>query len=388
VAKGRLRLDVLLTEQGLAPTRSRAQALVLAGKVRVDGEVVSKAGAQIRPDAGLEVSEPDHPYVSRGALKLAAILDQLAVEVDGCDCLDVGASTGGFTELLLERGARRVIALDVGRAQLDWKLRTDPRVVVMEGVNARHLAAGDLAFAVDLATIDVSFISLRLVVPALLPFLKPDAWLICLVKPQFEAGREQVGKGGIVRDPEIRRQVIDQVTAAIAGLGLQLVSVIPSPIRGQKGNLEELAAFRYTAGDDGRAGMSETNEMTITFAGGKQIIASYDSFEIRTDQRVKYGGEASAPEPYDLFLASLATCAGVYVLGFCDKRGIPSDGIRLQQSWQRNKNGKVVQIRLDIQVPASFPAKYHSALVRAANQCAVKKTIESPPEIVTNTVVV
>jgi 23S rRNA (cytidine1920-2'-O)/16S rRNA (cytidine1409-2'-O)-methyltransferase len=251
MAKGKLRLDVLLTEQGLAPTRNRAQALVLAGKVRVDGEVVTKAGAQVRPGAKLEVSEPDHPYVSRGALKLAAILDQLPILVDGGDCLDVGASTGGFTELLLERGARRVIALDVGRAQLDWKLRTDPRVVVKEGVNARYLAAGDLPFAVDLVTIDVSFISLRLVVPALLPFLKPGAWLICLVKPQFEAGRDQVGKGGIVRDSEVRRQVIDQVTAAIAGLGLELVSVTPSPIRGQKGNLEELAAFRYTAADGG-----------------------------------------------------------------------------------------------------------------------------------------
>jgi 23S rRNA (cytidine1920-2'-O)/16S rRNA (cytidine1409-2'-O)-methyltransferase len=251
VAKGKLRLDVLLTEQGLAPNRSRAQALVLAGKVRVDGQLVTKAGAQVRPDAAVELIEPDHPYVSRGALKLAAILDQLPVQVDGCDCLDVGASTGGFTELLLERGAGRVIALDVGRAQLDWKLRSDPRVVVMEGVNARHLAAGDLPFTVDLVTIDVSFISLRLVVPALLPFLKPGAWLICLVKPQFEAGRHQVGKGGIVRDPEVRRQVIDQVTAEIAGLGLEQVAVVPSPIRGQKGNLEELAAFRYTAGDGG-----------------------------------------------------------------------------------------------------------------------------------------
>jgi ribosomal protein S12 methylthiotransferase accessory factor len=134
--------------------------------------------------------------------------------------------------------------------------------------------------------------------------------------------------------------------------------------------------------------MSETNEMTVTFAGGKRIAVSYDKFEIMTDQSVKYGGEASAPEPYDLFLASLATCAGVYVLGFCDKRGISSDGIRLLQSWQRDSKGKVVQIKLDIQVPASFPDKYHSALIRAASQCAVKKTLESPPEIVTNTVVI
>jgi ribosomal protein S12 methylthiotransferase accessory factor len=134
--------------------------------------------------------------------------------------------------------------------------------------------------------------------------------------------------------------------------------------------------------------MSETKEMTVTFTGGKRIAVSYNGFEIMTDQSVKYGGEASAPEPYDLFLASLATCAGVYVLGFCDKRGISSDGIRLLQSWQRDSKGKLVQIKLDIQVPASFPDKYHPALVRAANQCAVKKTLESPPEIVTNTVVI
>ena len=238
------RLDVLLTERGLAPSRARAQALILAHKVRVNEEVVSKAGTQVTAEAVIEVEVPDHPYVSRGALKLAAALDAFAISPEGLDCLDVGASTGGFTDVLLERGARRVIALDVGRGQLDWRLRTDDRVVVMEGVNARHLEEHSLPFAADLVVVDVSFISLRLVVPALLAHLKPSAVLVCLVKPQFEAGRHEVGKGGIVRDESIRRRTIDDTVRELQGLGLELVGIVPSPIRGQKGNLEELAVFQ------------------------------------------------------------------------------------------------------------------------------------------------
>jgi 23S rRNA (cytidine1920-2'-O)/16S rRNA (cytidine1409-2'-O)-methyltransferase len=240
----RRRLDVELAERGLAPSRARAQALILAGKVTVDGRPVAKAGFQVDREAAIEIAGPDHPYASRGALKLAAALDGFGIDPDGRDCLDVGASTGGFTDLLLERGGRRVIALDVGRGQLDWRLRCDDRVYVLEGVNARHLGRGDLPFAVSLATVDVSFISLRLVVPALVPHLEPGGWLVCLVKPQFEAGRDAVGKGGIVRDEAVRRRVVDDTVAAIAGFGLELVGVTPSPIRGQKGNLEELAVFR------------------------------------------------------------------------------------------------------------------------------------------------
>ena len=242
MGKGR-RLDVLLTERGLAPSRARAQALVLAGKVRVDGTVVTKAGTPVAEDAAVELAVPDHRWVSRGALKLEAALDAFAVSPAGLDCLDVGASTGGFTDLLLARGARRVVALDVGRGQLDWGLRQDPRVVVLEGVNARHLGPGDLPFPVDLACIDVSFISLELVAPAVLPHLRSGGTLICLVKPQFEAGRDQVGSGGVVRDEAVRRRVVDATVAALAKLGLELVGVVPSPIRGPKGNLEELAVF-------------------------------------------------------------------------------------------------------------------------------------------------
>jgi 23S rRNA (cytidine1920-2'-O)/16S rRNA (cytidine1409-2'-O)-methyltransferase len=240
---GKKRLDVLLTERGLAPSRARAQALVLAGKVRVDGTVVTKAGTPVADDAAIELTAPDHSWVSRGALKLEAALDAFAVSPEGLDCLDVGASTGGFTDLLLARGARRVVALDVGRGQLDWGLRQDPRVVVLEGVNARHLGPGDLPFAVDLACIDVSFISLELVVPAVLPHLRSGGTLICLVKPQFEAGRDQVGSGGVVRDEAVRRRVVDATVVALATLGLELVGVVPAPIRGPKGNLEELAVF-------------------------------------------------------------------------------------------------------------------------------------------------
>jgi len=255
VATEKKRLDVVLAERGLAPSRARAQALILARKVSVNGVVESKAGTQVAAEARIEVSAPDHPYVSRGALKLAAALDTFEIEPSGLDCLDVGASTGGFTDLMLQRGAARVIALDVGRGQLDWRLRSDPRVIVLEGVNARHLESEDLPFAAGLATVDVSFISLRLVIPALLPHLLPKAWLVCLVKPQFEAGRDQVGKGGIVRDDVVRRRVIDDTIACVTEMGLEPVGSVASPIRGQKGNLEELAVFRVPI--DGKAAPGE-----------------------------------------------------------------------------------------------------------------------------------
>jgi 23S rRNA (cytidine1920-2'-O)/16S rRNA (cytidine1409-2'-O)-methyltransferase len=244
----RARLDLVIAERGLAPSRSRAQALILAGTVLVDGMVVTKAGTAVDRDARIELVQPDHPYVSRGALKLEAALDAFGVSPESRDCLDIGASTGGFTDLLLSRGARRVIAIDVGRGQLDWKLRTDPRVVVMEGVNARLLAEHELPWQADLAVIDVSFISLRLVVPAVLPKLKPDATLICLIKPQFEAGRQLVSRGGVVRDEAARREVIEGTVEALLALGLGFVGRVESPIRGPKGNLEELAVFMVAGG--------------------------------------------------------------------------------------------------------------------------------------------
>ena len=242
--KSRNRLDLEMLRRGLTESRSRAQGLIMAGKVRVDGRLETKAGAAVPPEAEISLEEAEHPWVSRGALKLEAALDAFSIRPDGLDCLDVGASTGGFTQLLLERGAGRVIALDVGHNQLDWKLRSDDRVIVMEGVNARKLGKGDLPFDADLITMDLSFISLRLVIPAIAAFLKPGGLLICLVKPQFEAGRHQVGRGGVVRDEKLRRRTIDGVVSFIEELGFEKLGLICSPITGRKGNREELAVFR------------------------------------------------------------------------------------------------------------------------------------------------
>jgi 23S rRNA (cytidine1920-2'-O)/16S rRNA (cytidine1409-2'-O)-methyltransferase len=243
----RVRLDLLLVERGLAVSRERARALVLAGQVRVAGRPVSKAGQPVDPDAPLELATADHPYVSRGGIKLAHALDVFGVAVDDRDALDIGASTGGFTDALLKAGARSVVALDVGHGQLAWSLRNDPRVVVLERVNVRHLTPEHLPEThrtFDVVTIDVSFISLRRVLPAVPPVLRPGANVIALVKPQFEAGREEVGRGGIVRDPEVHARVVREVAAAADALGFQLVAQSPSPIEGADGNREFLVHFR------------------------------------------------------------------------------------------------------------------------------------------------
>ena len=202
----RVRLDQLVFDRGLAPSRERARALVLGRHVQVDGQVVTKAGAQVAPDADVQLLQPDHPYVGRGGLKLAHALDTFHIAVEGRQALDIGASTGGFTDVLLKRGARRVVALDVGHGQLDWTLRNDPRVVVMEHVNARHLRPEALPGPMDLVTIDVSFISLRQILPVVPPLLAPGADVVALVKPQFEAGRAEVRKG-VIHDPTVHARV-------------------------------------------------------------------------------------------------------------------------------------------------------------------------------------
>jgi 23S rRNA (cytidine1920-2'-O)/16S rRNA (cytidine1409-2'-O)-methyltransferase len=244
VARERVRLDQLLVERGLAPSRARAQSLVLAGLVCVDGEVVDKAGKAVGRDASLEVAAGDHPWVSRGGVKLAAALEAFSISPAGRRCLDVGASTGGFTDVLLHGGASEVVALDVGRGQLDWRLRQDPRVVVKEGINARHLRREDVSGTFSLITVDVSFISLRLVVPPLLPVLSEGGDLVALIKPQFEAGRAEVGRGGVVRDPAVRERAIESVLQACRSLGLECVGRVRSPIAGPAGNVEELAHLR------------------------------------------------------------------------------------------------------------------------------------------------
>ena len=241
------RLDLVLVDRGLAPSRERARALILAGVVRVNGQTASKAGTIVRADDGVTIDTPDHPYVGRGGVKLAHALDAFGISAAGRVALDIGASTGGFTDVLLQRGSPRVVALDVGHGQLDWKLRNDPRVIVLERVNARtltpeHLPDGARAF--DLVTIDVSFISLRQVLPVVPGLLAPAADVVALVKPQFEAGREDVGKGGIVRDEAIHDRVVTEVSTAAGALGFERHGMVPSPITGMEGNREFLLHLR------------------------------------------------------------------------------------------------------------------------------------------------
>jgi len=247
LAPKRIRLDQYLAARGLAPSRSRAQGLIMAGKVRVDGRVVSKAGAAVPPGAVVEVMGPEHPFVSRGGVKLAGALDHFRLEVRGRRCLDVGASTGGFTDCLLQRGAAQVTALDVGYGQLHWRLRNHPQVTVLERTNVRHLGEDVAPGPFELIVVDVSFIGLDLVTPPLVPRLAGGGHLLCLVKPQFEAGRELVGKGGVVRDPAVRRACVDKVAAHLERLGLEVLGACPSPIPGPKGNQEHFLLARRPA---------------------------------------------------------------------------------------------------------------------------------------------
>jgi 23S rRNA (cytidine1920-2'-O)/16S rRNA (cytidine1409-2'-O)-methyltransferase len=238
------RLDLLVTERGLAPSRERARAMILAGHVTVDGQVVSKAGTAIGAGARVELLQPDHPYVGRGGLKLAHALEVFGIAVEGREALDIGASTGGFTDVLLRRGAARVVALDVGHGQFDWGLRNDPRVVVIEGKNARYLAPADLPGPVDVVAIDVSFISLAHILPQVPPVLRPGADVVALVKPQFEAGRDEVGRKGIVRDAGVHERVLARVTEAAGRVCLARIAMTPSPVTGAEGNQEFLLHLR------------------------------------------------------------------------------------------------------------------------------------------------
>ncbi|MCS7240079.1 MAG: TlyA family RNA methyltransferase [Candidatus Bipolaricaulota bacterium] len=231
------RLDLLLVDRGLAPSRAKAQALILAGQVRVNGVLMDKPATLVSRHSHLEVLAPPK-YVSRGGEKLEVALRAFAINPAGKICLDIGASTGGFTDCLLQHGAARVYAVDVGRGQLHWKLRQDPRVVVKEGLNARYLRFEDIGEEVDLVTIDVSFISLRLILPQLPGIVRPDGVVVPLVKPQFEAGREKV-KGGVIRDPQTHREVLEKLREFVQlNLNWSVLDAIPSPLLGPKGNRE------------------------------------------------------------------------------------------------------------------------------------------------------
>jgi len=246
----RQRADQLLVERGLAESRAKAQALILAGLVSCGERRVDKPGEQLAADAALTLRGRDHPWVSRGGVKLAHALDHFGIIVDGSVALDIGASTGGFTEVLLDRGARRVYAVDVGHGQLAWKLRRDPRVVVHERANARYLTSTDIPEPVDVVTCDASFIGLATVLPAPLALAAEKVQLVVLVKPQFEAGPSQVGKGGVVRDPAVHREACNRAAAWVAAQrGWEVVGVVESPILGPEGNREFLLYARRGGGE-------------------------------------------------------------------------------------------------------------------------------------------
>jgi 23S rRNA (cytidine1920-2'-O)/16S rRNA (cytidine1409-2'-O)-methyltransferase len=245
-------LDKLLLERGLVPSRERAQALILAGRVLVNEQKVEKPGAGVASDAAVRLLGDDLRYVGRGGLKLEAALAHWAISLDGRNCADVGASTGGFTDCMLQHGAAAVLAIDTGYGQIAHKLRVDPRVVLLERTNARYLRADQVPMSVTFLAMDVSFISAALVLPAVVEAMAPSlAQAVVLVKPQFEAGREHIGKGGIVRDPEAHALAVERVRAAVLALGGEQVEVIDSPILGAEGNREFLLHARFAAAVDG-----------------------------------------------------------------------------------------------------------------------------------------
>ena len=234
------RLDVLLVERMYADTRSKAQAIIMSGNVYVNGQKADKAGTSFEETVEIEVRGAVCPYVSRGGLKLEKALRDFGVDVNGFVCSDSGASTGGFTDCLLQQGARKVFAIDVGYGQLDWKIRSDERVVVMERTNIRYVTPEDLGEPLDLSVIDVSFIGLEIVLPTIKTLLKPTGQVLCLIKPQFEAGKENVGKKGVVRDPKIHQMVLDNFVSLVDGLGFKILGLTFSPVKGPEGNIEFL----------------------------------------------------------------------------------------------------------------------------------------------------
>ena len=239
--KVKKRLDVLLTEQGYADTRSKAQAIIMSGQVYVNGQKADKPGVSYEETVELEVRGAVCPYVSRGGLKLEKALRDFGVKPEGYVCSDSGASTGGFTDCLLQQGASKVFAIDVGYGQLDWKIRSDPRVVVMERTNIRYVTPDQLGEPLDLSVIDVSFISLKIVLPAIKELLKPTGQVLCLIKPQFEAGKEKVGKKGVVRDKAVHQEVLDNFVALADELNFTILGLTFSPVKGPAGNIEFLA---------------------------------------------------------------------------------------------------------------------------------------------------
>lgn len=250
--KGKTRLDVLLVERGLQESRQKAQATIMSGLVFVDGQRVDKAGTAVSPEASVEIRGHTLRYVSRGGLKLEKAMSTFGLTLEGKTCADIGASTGGFTDCMLQNGAQKVYAVDVGYGQLDWKLRTDPRVVCMERTNARYLTREQIPDPLDFASIDVSFISLKLIFPALFQLLKEDGHIACLIKPQFEAGREKVGKKGVVRDPAVHLEVLENFMVHAKESNFTVLGITYSPIRGPEGNIEYLGYLKKGLSEEQR----------------------------------------------------------------------------------------------------------------------------------------
>ena len=238
------RLDVLLTERGLQESRQRAQAVIMSGEVFVNGQRVDKPGTAVAEDAQIEVRGGTLAYVSRGGLKLEKAMAAFPIDLNGAVCADIGASTGGFTDCMLQNGAEKVYAVDVGYGQLAWSLRNDPRVISMERTNVRYITSDQIPEPLDLAVMDLSFISVKLILPAVCPLLKDDAAVVCLIKPQFEAGREEVGKKGVVRDPKVHLEVLESFLDFVPGAGFTVMGLDYSPIKGPEGNIEYLGYLR------------------------------------------------------------------------------------------------------------------------------------------------
>ncbi len=272
------RIDKLLFDKGIAGSRTKAQALVMAGVVLVNEQRVEKPSEVFDPNDSIRIKgeSPESRYVGRGGLKLEAALDYFHIRPDGYVCLDIGSSTGGFTDCLLQHGAGRVVAVDSGTNQLAWELRNDPRVKVRENTNARYLTPEDFDTSFDLIVMDVSFISVTKIIPALIPLLRPDGCLIVLIKPQFEVGKDEVGKGGIVRDPEKHRQITEQINTFAANAGLRVAGVIESPITGAEGNKEFLGVYENKKDAENRKEPEEfLEDVDYYFENGLMVLTEH-----------------------------------------------------------------------------------------------------------------
>lgn len=265
----KVRLDQLVFDLGMAESRERAKTTIMAGLVYVNGQKSDKPGTQVSPDVKIEVRGDALPYVSRGGFKLEKALKVFPVDPTGFTCLDCGASTGGFTDVLLKNGAKKVYAVDVGYGQLAWSLRNDPRVISMERTNVRYLTAEQIPEPIDLAVMDLSFISVRLILPAVYPLLKDDAQLVCLIKPQFEAGRDKVGKKGVVRDPITHEEVIRTITSFVQSVGWTVCRLDYSPITGPEGNIEFLSEIRKA--EDSFTGITDNDIRSVVAEAHRKL---------------------------------------------------------------------------------------------------------------------